>query len=170
MNIDSYRMDGRTIEQFKADILRGTQRERVAIDLFADYLYWEHGWIHPIEDNGVDMSGAFVEASKVSHKADFIVGGMPLEVKTCPNHTRVIYLKVHQVKSYIKQRASLLFVNGIDSDCPAFTFWTWRDLQRIESVCKKVFPPRNICGGRLSYMFKIEDLPFLKFDGKEKKY
>lgn len=171
MNIDKYRLDGRTVDQFKEDVKRGTKREKEAIDLFEDFLYWEHGWIEPILENGVDMSGDFIEdVSKVTAQADFIVGGMPLEVKTCPNHTRVIYIKVNQVKSYIKQGASLLFVNGIDRRDPAFTLWTCEDLKRFESTCPKVRPPQGICGGKLCYKFNVNEVPFLTFDGKEKKY
>lgn len=168
---DLYRMDGRTKEQFIEDIKRGNEREQLAIKMFGDYLYWEHGWIDPIVENGVDMSGDFIEdVSKVDARADFDMSGLPLEVKTCPNHTMVIYLKVDQVDSYIRQGASLLFVNGLERKNPCFTLWSCEDMKAFKEKYKKVSPPRKINGGKLSYEITTLEIPFLTFNGKEKAY
>lgn len=168
---DLYRMDGRTKEQFIEDIKRGNKREQRAVKLFGDFLFWEHGFIQPIVENGVDMSGDFIEdVNQVDASADYLVGDLPMEVKTCPNHTSVIYLKVDQVNSYIKQGASLLFVNGIDRKEPAFTLFTVEDLKKFEELYYAENPPRGINGGKRSYKMFTRDIQFLTFDGKVKTY
>lgn len=166
-------MDNRSKEQFIRDIKKGNERERLAITLFKSYLRNEFGFEGAIEENGCDMSGEFIEdISKVTSGADYVVGAnkLPLEVKTAAGHVPTIYLKVNQVKSYIRQEASLLYVNGIERPVPAFTFFTLEDLKEIQSTCEIVTPPNNIQGGKLSYKIDAHELTWLTFAGKVKHY
>ncbi|MED4841561.1 hypothetical protein P9695_14910 [Weizmannia sp. CD-2023] len=166
-----YRMDSRTKEQFIQDIKRGNLREQKAIQLFQDYLYWQHGWIEPIKENGIDMSGAFIEhTEEVTTQADYVLGGMPLEVKTCPNHTPIIYLKVEQVSSYIKQGASLLFVNGIETFEPAFTLLSANDLKEIARTHRKAFPRNGVNGGKICFETFTHEFGWSTFEGRKKHY
>lgn len=172
MGTNTYRMDSRTKEQFIADIERGNSRERLAISLFKSFLRNEFGLTGEISENGCDMSGEFIEdISKVSSGADYAVGKnkLPLEVKTSSGHTTTIYMNVKQVDSYIRQGASVLYVNGIERDVPAFTFWTVEDLKQIKRTCEKVIPPNNVNGGKESYKINALKYSWLTFAGKEKK-
>jgi hypothetical protein len=175
MNVgtNSYRMDFRTKEQFIQDIQKGNERERLAITLFKNFLKNQFGFSGDIVENGCDMSGDFIEdLSKVSSGADYVVGlnKLPLEVKTSTGHNTTIFLKVKQIDSYIQQEASLLFVNGIEREIPAFTFLTVEDLKEITRTCEKVIPPNGVNGGKESYKIDALKFKWLTFGGKEKKY
>ena len=169
--MNAYRMDGRTVEEFQRDIKRGNDREAKAIKLFKTYLEREFNFTGEIQENGCDMTGAYIEdINKVSMEADYTIGANKLEVKTSAVHSSTIYIKVSQVKSYIKQQASLLYVNGIERMTPAFTFFTVEDLKNFESTYPSVTPPNRINGGKLSFEIKCTDLYWSTFEGKEKVY
>jgi hypothetical protein len=166
-------MDYRTKEQFIQDIKSGNGRERLAVTLFKYYLRREFGFTDDIVENGVDMTGDFIEDDKqVNTGADYVVGAaqLPLEVKTSTGHNTTIYLKVKQVNSYISQGASILYVNGIERDVPAFTLWTVEDLKEMKLKCEQVIPPNNVNGGKLSYKIDALDYFWSTFSGKEKRY
>ena len=168
--MSSYRMDGRSEDEFIRDIQKGNERERLAMCLFEKYLRRELSFDGTIVENGVDMSGEFIQDDKkVTAEADYLVNGLPLEVKTSKNHTTRIYLKVSQVDSYIKQGASLLYVNGIDEIQPAFTFFSLEDLKEIKENGPKLRPGRAN-GGKLSYLLHAEDYYWSTFKGGQKKY
>jgi hypothetical protein len=173
MGSNAYRMDFRTKEQFIQDIEKGNSRERLAITLFKNYLKNQLGLSVEITENGCDMSGEYIEdISKVSSGADYVVGEnkLPLEVKTSVGHNTSIYLKVKQIDSYIRQGASVLYVNGIESPISAFTFWTVKDLIGIKRTCQKVIPPSGINGGKESYKIDALNYEWRTFGGKVKKY
>lgn len=168
-----YRKDFRTDEQFIQDIAKGNERERLAISLFKSYLKRTFGECPIFTDNGCDMSGEYIEDLKqVSTGADYKVGknGLSLEVKTSVGHNREIFLKTKQLDSYIRQGASILYVQGIESDFPAFTLWTLEDLKYMRRTLKEVTPPKNINGGKLSVKVYAKDWDFLQFNGKVRKY
>lgn len=170
---NEYRFDSRTEEQFKQDIQKGNAREQLAITLFKSYLKREHDFEGDIVDNGCDMSGEFIaDHKKVSTGADFKVGkaGLSLEVKTSVGHNTEIYLKAKQIDSYIKQGASILYVNGIERDFPAFTFWTVEDLKEMKRTLKTEIPPRGINGGKLSYKVDALKYEWRQFNGRVKRY
>lgn len=164
----SYRMDSRTKEQFIHDIKKGNERERLVMILFKSYLQREFGFTGTIEENGVDMSGDFIEdENKVTTGVDYVVNGKGLEVKTSRNRVNYIYLKTGQVNSYIKQGASLLYVNGIEDEQPIFTFFTVEDLKRIKENAPVVIPKFNINGGKKSYFLEGAELEWSTFKGGE---
>jgi hypothetical protein len=170
---NSYRMDFRSKDQFIQDIEKGNARERLAITLFKNYLIREFGFTGEITENGCDMSGEFIEdMQNVSSGADYVFGNnkLPLEVKTSTGHNTTIFLKVKQINSYIRQGASVLYVNGIERDFPAFTFWTVEDLKEMVRTCEKVIPPKGINGGKESYKIDALKYEWRTFNGKEKKY
>lgn len=167
--MSNYRMDNRSKEQFIQDIEKGNERERFAIILFKNYLRREFGFTGRIEPNGVDMSGDFIEDDrKVTTEADYLVNGKPMEVKTSRNEVKFLYLKTSQVNSYIKQKASLLFVNDVEGDRPFFTFFTVEDLQEIQRNAQVVFPKNNINGGKKSYFIDGTELEWRFFGGGRK--
>jgi hypothetical protein len=171
LKMENYRMDGRTKEQFIEDIKKGNERERLAITLFRHYLRRDHGFTGDIIENGVDMTGDFIEdVKKVKADADYKVGKaeLPLEVKTSAGHSMTIYLKERQVKSYIRQNACLLYVNGIE-EIACFTFFTVEDLKEIVRTQTPV-TPHKANGGKLSYKLDARELEWRTFGGKVKKY
>jgi hypothetical protein len=172
VTLTNYRMDNRTKEQFIQDIKKGNERERLAITLFKHYLRREHGFTQDIKENGVDMTGDFIEDERaVNTGADYLVGKaeLPLEVKTSAGHSMTIYLKEKQLKSYIRQGASLLYVNGIE-EIAAFTFFTVEELKWIVENLTPITPPNNVNGGKLSYKLDARKLEFHTFGGKVRNY
>lgn len=170
---NEYRMDGRTVEEFKKNIEKGNERERLAVTLFKHYLKREFNFTGDILENGIDMQGEFIEdVNHVTYEADYLFGtcGLPMEVKTSSKRATEIYLKVGQVRAYIKQGASLLYVNEIDSGQPAFTFITLEELIELSQTGTKVIPPRNINGSKQSYLIQSRNLQWSTFNGREKKY
>jgi hypothetical protein len=171
--MENYRYDNRTQDQFIQDIKKGTARERLAISLFKNYLRREFGFTGVIKENGCDMSGAFIEdGRKVSTEADYLVGEaqLPLEVKTSAGHIINIHIKAKQLDSYIRQGASILYVNGIEQNVPAFTLWTVEELKHMREILPTVIPPRNINGGKLSYRINALDYHWRTFGGDVKRY
>ncbi len=173
MSIDKYRFDRRTKEEFIHDIKKGNKREALSITLFRIYLRREFGFKGDIVPNGCDMTGDFIEdEEKVTTDADYLFGKnkLPLEVKTSAGHNTTIYMKVNQVDSYIKQGASVLYVNGIEGHKPAFTLWTVEDLKEMRDTLETTIPPNGILGGKLSYVIDARDYKWETFSGKEKVY
>jgi hypothetical protein len=171
--LSNYRMDNRTKEQFIDDIRKGTERERLAITLFKHYVRREFSFTGDIKENGVDMTGDFIEEDgKVTTGADYSIGKneLPLEVKTSVGHNSVIYLKSRQIDAYIKQGASILYVNGIEGDVPAFTLWTVEDLKQMKRTLEPTTPPGKVNGGKLSYRVVASDYRWSTFGGRERKY
>lgn len=170
---NDYRMDGRTVEEFKKHIEKGNEKERLAVTLFKHFLKREFNFTGDFQENGVDMQGEFIEdVNAITTEADYLIGTnkLPMEVKTSSKHCTEIYLKTSQVNSYIKQGASLLYVNGIDSDQPAFTFLTLEDLKELNQVGLAVTPPRNVNGSKKSFLIQSRNLQWLSFNGREKRY
>jgi hypothetical protein len=171
--VENYRFDNRTQSQFMQDIETGNYRERLAITLFKNYLRREFAFTGVIKENGCDMSGTFIaDTKKVSTGADYVVGEaeLPLEVKTSVGHTVSIYIKAQQLDSYIRQGASILYVNGIEQDVPAFTLWTVDELQQMKETLPIVIPPMNINGGRPSHKINACNYEWRTFGGKVKQY
>ena len=115
----SNRFDNRSVSTFKKDIYFGTQLEK----------YFFSEWLSVCEDNpdititdwdnnGVDNDGGFI-ASGNTAGADYRVSGSflpdetfmdhPLEVKWVPTAGKFT-LKEGDLKSYIKEGASILFI------------------------------------------------------------
>lgn len=169
--MSSYRMDSRSQEQFIRDIKVGNERERQAIKLFKTYMERELKIVIDVVENGCDMSGDFIaDERKVSTGADYTVNGLALEVKTSVGHNVDIYLKVQQIDAYIRQGASILYVNGFERPSPAFTLWTLEDLKQMKAQLKGETPPNRVNGGKLSYRINALKYEWRTFEGSVKKY
>lgn len=126
----AYRADNRSVDQFAKDIEHGHKVERELVERYAKYVERKHGQKLAIEDNGVDNSGKLLD--KASTKADFLLGGMPLEVKFNNRMLRHFHLKVDQLESYIRQKAHILWVNGYEADQMEFTIVSPEQLLEIK--------------------------------------
>ena len=162
---DSYRMDGRTVEQFAEDIAQGTRKERHIISWYVRHYEIKYGITLDVEDNGCDNSGKLLGRKQVNTAADFKLNGRPVEVKF--NNKRLLryHFKVDQLNSYLKQEASVIWVNGYQTDSPVFTVLKTLELAHIkETKIPVAFLP---WGGKMCYELDAQDFRWLKFERRE---
>lgn len=106
------RLDHRTIQQFKADIEAGHKAEWDIIQKLGRIIERETGVLPLIRPNGSDMSGQYKSHDEVSCDADFYIGKVLVEVKFDRTFNPYFHLKVHQLESYVQQKAVIIFVRG----------------------------------------------------------
>lgn len=106
------RLDHRSIEQFKAEIQEGHKAEWDIIQKFGRIIERETGIVPVIRANGSDMSGRYKSHEEVSCAADFCLGKLLVEVKFDRTFKPYFHLKVHQLESYVEQKAVIIFVRG----------------------------------------------------------
>lgn len=150
-----YRLDHRSEAEFKKDIKDRTLQERVLFLLWLDLIEKKTGKRPDYEDTGCGKTGEYLEDSEVSMDPDFTVEGYGrVEVKfSKPMLDRVFHLKANQVKSYRASGATILMVNGADSDVPQFTLLHTDALASIMEDCR-VVPWRGF-GGKPSYRIPV---------------
>jgi hypothetical protein len=152
----SYRFDKRSKEQFAADIKSSTQTEAVLLNLWLNWIERNTGNKPQFRYTGCGADdGEFLEDSKVTTHADYEVEGVGLlEVKFSKKLLpKVFHLKVRQVESYIRQGATILMVNGSESDSPQFTLIDAAALQAITDDCDDI--PWQGFGGKRSYRVPV---------------
>jgi len=162
---DRYRMDGRTVEQFAEDIAQGTRKERLIISWYVRHYEIKYGITLDVEDNGCDNSGKLLGRKQVNTDADFKLNGRPVEVKF--NNKRLLryHFKADQLSSYLKQGASVIWVNGYQTDSPVFTVLKPPELTKIkETKIPVAFLP---WGGKMCYELDAHDFRWLRFEGRE---
>lgn len=125
-----YRMDVRTKDEFIHDISHSTEVESKIINAYKNQME-EKGYVINVSDNGCDNDGSILEDDKVNTDADFNVNGKPLEVKFNKERLSEFHIKRYQLLSYIKQGASILWVNGWSTRNPRFTILKVKDLKEI---------------------------------------
>ncbi|SFH22405.1 hypothetical protein SAMN05660649_04332 [Desulfotomaculum arcticum] len=161
---DRYRMDNRTVEQFAEDIAQGTRVEREIISWYVRYYEMKYKIALEVEDNGCDNSGKLLERGEVNTLADFKLNGQPVEVKFNNKRLLRFHFKVDQLESYLKQRASVIWVNGYETDSPVFTVLKTVDLERIRKTRKPV--AFLLWGGKMCYEIQAQEFKWLKFEGR----
>lgn len=149
-------MDNRTKEQFEKDIKEGTAIERKIIDLFAERWEEKMGNRPTIIDNGCGNDGEYLDDNHVSADADFIFEGMPFEVKFIRPDVNCFHMKERQVKSYIRQGAYVLQVNGWNTSNPMFTVFSPKQLK--EMLRKKPAIYVSQFGGKLGYRIYKDEM------------
>jgi hypothetical protein len=161
-------MDNRSKEQFAEDIQKSSRVEREIIDRFVEQYKRENDVILLVQDSGCDNSGKFLTGSKVTTKADFIISGIPVEVKFNNQKLKKFHLKTYHLESYIQQGAWILWVNGYETKTPEFTFFKPEDLVWVRDCCPVVhfFPWSKECYQIESKEFKWMLLKPLERRGK----
>lgn len=154
------------MEKFAADIEHATRVEREIINLYVRYYKAKYGIELDIEDNGCDNSGKLLGRGKVSTKADFKLDGKPVEVKFNKEMLPRFHFKVDQLNSYVKQDASIVWVNGYETEIPVFTVLKTADMERIKKIKIPVafFP----WGGKMCYELDAQEFRWVKFEGGER--
>jgi hypothetical protein len=160
---NEYRKDWRTDDEFAKDILEGHKAEREIIEKYANHLRKKYNIEVTIEDNGTDNSGKVVEESQVNTKADYILNGTLIEVKFINNQATEFRFKKDQIKSYIKQGATILLVNGWKTDNPTFTIIKPDKLQEITRT--NMAKPFKTWGYKLCYFLRSYAFKWYKFEG-----
>ena len=151
----NYRFDDRSKEQFEKEIKERTIEERSLFLLWLDLIERETGRRPSYSDTGCGRTGDFLEDGEVSTDPDFNVDGYGhIEVKfSKPLLKKVFHLKASQVKSYLKQKATILMVNGAELDAPEFTMLKPRALKNIIETCEVI--PWKGFGNKLSYRIPV---------------
>lgn len=114
---DAYRFDRRSKRQFKKDIKEAHGIEDAIMQ----------AWLKLVGNPksraiGCGPDGEFLEHADVNTDADFDVDGYGLiEVKfSKPKLRKQFHLKVRQVESYLDQDASILMVDGWETEDPTY--------------------------------------------------
>lgn len=158
-----YRKDWRDDEQYAKDIKDGHIAERKIIHKYAEHLRKKYDIEVTIEDNGVDNSGEVIDESKVTSKADYILNGKLIEVKFINNKSTEFRFKKDQVKSYINQNATVLLVNGWQTDSPTFTIVKPDRLEEITKTHRA--KPFKTWGYKLCYFLRSYSFKWYNFEG-----
>jgi hypothetical protein len=136
----NYRYDNRTEEEFRAEIKERTLQERTLFMLWLDLIERKTGRRPKFEDTGCGKTGELLKDADVSMAPDFSVEGYgQIEVKfSKPRLDRVFHLKADQVRSYRQIGATILMINGADTEVPTFTILDSEILKYIISECRVV--------------------------------
>lgn len=130
-----YRKDKRSLKEFKADIKSAKQIEFDILVRWLDYIHKTKGIVLSYAANAPGDDGEYLEDSEVTTDADYTVESYGLiEVKfSKPKMKKHFHLKVDQVASYIKQKATLLLIDGYETECPE---WTLIYPDKLELITK----------------------------------
>lgn len=151
-----YRKDSRTKSQFIQDIKNSTLTEQTLIKLYMEDLNDRKGGGYSYIDNGCDNTGEFLKDKKVTTAADFIIiknnTTHKAEIKFSRPRITAFHIKVHQLKSYIKQDCCIIMFNAVETDDIAYTVMLPKNFQHyIDHGKKKKF------WGKECIQFKISD-------------
>lgn len=154
----SYRIDKRTLEEFKADIKESSKLEE---KLLQRWLKTEN---LPIiyEFTGCGPDGEYLTEKDVTTRADFRVPNIGnVEVKFSKKELQTFFhLKVQQIDSYIKQKCLILMVNGANTQKATYTLLNNKYLKYIRNNC--VIINWYGFGGKASYRCLIQDFTWRK--------
>lgn len=133
----NYRFDDRSPEEFRREIKDRTLQERSLFLLWLDMLERVTGIRPSFSDTGCGRTGELLKDDEVSMAPDFEVEGYgALEVKFAkPLLEKNFHLKANQVKSYRDKGASILMVNGADTETPMYTMLDTKALASIINDC-----------------------------------
>ena len=151
----NYRYDNRSEDQFKKDIKSRTQEERALFILWLDLIERTSGVRPKYTDTGCGQTGELLTDKEVSMDPDFNVEGYgKVEVKfSKPLLDKFFHLKASQVKSYLRDGATVLMINGSNEDVPQYTMLKPPALQDIIDTCKVI--PWTGFGGKPSYKIPV---------------
>lgn len=152
----NYRYDNRSEDQFKKDIKSRTREERRLFLLWLDLIEHTTGTRPKYNDTGCGQTGELLQDSQVSMDPDFHVEGYgKVEVKfSKPLLNKFFHLKAAQVKSYHKDNATILMINGSDEPQPQYTMLKPAALADIMATCKII--PWTGFGGKPSYKIPVD--------------
>ena len=152
----NYRYDNRSEDQFKKDIKSRTQEERALFILWLDLVERTSGVRPKYTDTGCGQTGELLTDNEVSMDPDFNVDGYgKVEVKfSKPFLKKFFHLKASQVKSYVREGATILMINGSNLPIPQYTMLKTLALQEIIDTCKII--PWTGFGGKPSYKIQVD--------------
>lgn len=141
-----YRQDNRTKEEFAENIKECSKIEESLISTYVADIILRTGKKYSWRAANDLAKGELVEKdSDVTSEADFIVAGpdgdVKTEIKFARKHDKVFRLKVSHLKSYIKQKATLVVFMGIEQSEPKYTVISTELMQKfIDTLPDKYFP------------------------------
>jgi len=108
----AYRMDNRSIKQFKSDILKRTMKYKFLLELYIQEQIFLGNTIS-VEDYGIDNTGKFVEKATTSPDYKITINGKTAlyEIKSSKS-TQICTFKVHNLKKYVEYNANILLFWG----------------------------------------------------------
>lgn len=151
----NYRYDNRSEDQFKKDIKSRTAEERSLFIAWLDLIEKSSGTRPQYTDTGCGQSGELLADKEVSMDPDFNVEGYgKVEVKfSKPMLDKFFHLKASQVKSYLRDGATVLMINGSQEKVPQYTMLKPPALQDIIDTCKVI--PWTGFGNKPSYKIPV---------------
>lgn len=151
-----YRYDNRSEDQFKKDIKSRTQEERALFILWLDLVERISGSRPKYTDTGCGQTGELLTDKEVSMDPDFNVEGYgKVEVKfSKPLLDKFFHLKASQVKSYLRENATILMINGARDSVPQYTMLKSAALKEIIDTCKII--PWQGFGSKMSYKIPVD--------------
>jgi hypothetical protein len=162
-----YRADDRTIGQFKKDLSRDTEYERIAANLLKSHLEHE-GKNVEIQDYGMDNSGKLiVDAKKVSAKADyiFIINGKKyyFEIKVHSDKYPCMTFKKSNIETYAKNDVKCVII----TESCFYIFGKKLMEYMIEKCQAKSY--LGFAAGKLAYRLSLPEISVLEGQGLIKK-
>lgn len=162
--LDTYRFDGRTKEEFNRDQKEGHRRQEIVKKGFAKFLEQQTGVKPEVQDNGCDNSGEYLEAHQVSAEADLVVNGQLIEVKTQFSRTfsEEIWLKKDHTDRMVRDGAHILFAFGdFDTGDIIFTLLSNDYIKQIVKFADVDYPAK-FDYRKAVYVLSPKDMPWWK--------
>ena len=151
------RKDFRSQRQFKKDIKAAHLIEGAILKRWLTVLKKTCGRSFKYIENGCGPDGEYLRQKDVSTDADYYVTDIGyVEVKFSKMLLKEnFHLKTSQVKSYIKQRANILMVDGWNTEKAQFTFITPEQMEAFEGKYEVVAFAGM--GFKLSYKINVNE-------------
>ena len=113
---NSYRLDTRTIDEFKRTIKSYSKKEAIIAVRLGIHEYNKTNVYPPIYFTGVDGTGEYQE--KVNSNPDFMIGDRLVEITQSAHPTRKGYYhqKCNKVEKIIKLGSCIVYVDGFDTE------------------------------------------------------
>lgn len=152
----SYRIDNRTIDDFKESIKLASIKEaeiaiRIGIDKYERTKKWPY-----IISTGCGPDGEYLQNKQVNTYPDFVIDGVPTEItRSGPSCRYCFHEKVSKVVGCIKNKHNLVFVNGINDPEPLYI--------NLSAIELEVFTNKALDFGEKAYKFMGSFKPVYKY-------
>lgn len=158
-----YRKDYRDHKTFCDDIKKATATERAILDRWLEILAKQYGQRPKVKNNGCANSGEYLEQKDVTAAEDYEIEGIGLvEIKfSYPKLKEHFHFKTGHVNRYLRNKSTILFVDGWASNSPEYTVIEATTLERLVATAE-IVNCRQF-GGKEAYRFKTGSLLWKAF-------
>ncbi|RPK20011.1 hypothetical protein [Paenibacillus xylanexedens] len=175
-NVNDYKFDDRTKEQFIKDLQDGLKKEVHAINIFREilktsvvekpeviYVGSEEEGVVIYEDGNVANVDIFPDYL-LKYKKHRRIRCNLVEVKVCNPHSKFAYFKKKQLEQYDElDNVVILFVMGISTDSPKFILVTPNQIMNMGIEAERVY-------GKETYRCNVDLFNWEKFSPIQRDY